>query len=101
MAGSLLGKSGASQAWEQALRCGLAPACDGRRYQRLGWNAPLAVELPSHFHRQGTFPVDNVGGALTRTEEAAKIGLAQSTGFHPEADCVDSVRRFDRPALSF
>ncbi len=60
--------------------------------------APLAVQPPSHPHREGTLPRQDVGCALARAEQFAEIGLRIAARLHPVTDRVDRIRRFDRPA---
>src|SRR5882757_1401327 len=61
-------------------------------------NAPFAVQPPSHSHREGTLPRQDVGCALARTEQAAKIGLGIAAGFHAVTNRINCIRRIDRPA---
>src|SRR5262249_51847901 len=68
--------------------------------KRLGRNAPIAVEFPSHLHRQPALARQNVRGTLARTDQAPKVGLRVAAKFHAIADCVDRIRRFDRPFLA-
>src|SRR5260221_85267 len=75
-------------------------ACCWRRDERLRRDAPLAVQLPGHSHRDGTLAGHDVGCPLTRAEQAAEIGLGIAAGFHAVTDRIDSVGRFDRPALA-
>jgi hypothetical protein len=54
-----------------------------------------SIELPRHSHRQRSLPGQDVGSALSRTKQAAKIGLAMAAGLHATADGVDHIRRRD------
>jgi hypothetical protein len=58
------------------------------------------MQFPGHSHREGTLPVEDVGCALPRAEQAAKIGLGIAARFHAVTDRVNRLGRLDRPALA-
>jgi hypothetical protein len=55
----------------------LRPRVLRRREQCLRRDAPLAAQPPGHSHREAALPGQDVGCALTRAEQAAKIGLGR------------------------
>jgi hypothetical protein len=58
------------------------------------------VQFPGHSHREGALPVQDIGCALSRAEQAAKIGLGIAARFHAVTDRVNRLGRLDRPALA-
>ena len=82
------------------LRGRSSPALSRRSNQRFRRNGPLAVQLPGHSHRERTFPGQNIGCALARAEQPAKISLGIATCFHAVTDRIDCIGRLDRPALA-
>jgi hypothetical protein len=82
------------------LCCRSSPARLRRGNQRFRRYAPVAVQPPGHPRREGTLPRQDVGCALARAEETAKIRLVISAGFHAVTDRVDCILRLDRPALA-
>jgi transposase len=83
-----------------SLRGRLSPARLRRRDQRFCRNVPLAVRLPGHLHRKRALPRQDVGRALARAEQTAKIGLSIARRLHAVTNRIDRVGRLDRPALA-
>jgi len=65
---------------------------------RRAFRRPDKVQFPGHSHREGPLSGQDVGCALTRAEQAAKIGLGITACFHSVPDRIDRLGRFDRPA---
>src|SRR5215831_7020239 len=93
-------KSSATARAFPPLRGRPSPARSRRCDQGFRRNVPLAVQLPGHSHCESALPGQNVGRALARTEQAAKIGLGIAARLHTITYRIDRVGRVDRPALT-
>jgi hypothetical protein len=58
------------------------------------------VQPPRHLHGQPALARQDIRGSLARADQAAEIGLRESTGRHAIADRLDRIRRIDDRAVS-